>query len=133
MAAIAKAGKPSLSTATPGFEHSVNGLKAGEPIAAGDACYISNANGRVYRSSGAAANAAAKVRGYAQADASVGEAVSIYHGIAMRYSSGLALGSDVYLSGTVPGGLDDAPSTGGVAAIGFTIDDMRIFLARSAY
>lgn len=133
MSAIAKAGKPALATAVPGFEHSVNGLKSGEPIAAGDACYISNANGRVYRSSGAAVAAAAKVRGYAQADASVGEPVSLYHGIAMRYGAGLAPGVDVYLSGTVPGGLDDAPSTGGTAAIGFTIDDTRVFLARSAY
>ncbi len=133
MAEIAKTGIPSLASQTPPANNKVTGLLAGEDIAAGDACRIDPVAGRVFRSSGAAAGANAKVRGYAQIAAKSGEAVSLYFGITMRYGAGLAPGADVFLSGTVPGGLADAASIGGTAPIGFVVDATRIHLGRSNY
>ena len=133
MAEIAKSGTPSLSSVTPPQSSTIVGLKAGENIAAGDACYIRASDGRVMRSSGAAANAAAKVRGYAFVQANAGEAITLYFGVNFRYGAGLTPGTDVYLSGTVPGGLADAASTGGTGPIGFVVDATRIHLTRSGY
>jgi hypothetical protein len=131
MAAIAKSGTPSLSTPTPGPEHSITGLIAGEDLAAWDACYIKN-DGLVYRSNGTSANAAAKVDGYAFVAAQAGEAVSLYHGVNVRYGAGLTPGTRVYLA-TTAGALVDAATTGGTAPIGFVIDATRVFLKQSGY
>lgn len=131
MAAIAKSGIPSLATGTPGPEHRISGLLAGEAIAAGDACYIKAADGLVWKSDGTAANAAAKVRGFAPTAASVGEAVSLYFGVNFRYGAGLTPGADVFLA--AGGGLADAASIGGTASIGFVVDATRIHLTRSTY
>lgn len=131
MAEIAKSGTPSLATLTTQV-NSMAGLLAGEAIAAGDACYI-NADGKVYKASGAAANAAAKVRGFATQAASQGEAVTLAWNVRFRYGSGLTPGINVYLSGAVAGGLADAASTGGVNPIGFVVDATRIFLRQANY
>lgn len=133
MAAVAKSGTPSLCSQTPGREHQISGLYAGEAIAAGDACYVKASDGKVWLSTGAAANAAAKVRGYAFAAASVGEAVTLYFGVNFYYGAALTPGTDLFLSGTTPGGLVDAASTGGTAPIGYVIDATRVHLARSGY
>lgn len=132
MAEIAKSGTPSLATTTTQVS-SLAGLLAGEAISAGDACYIKAADGKVWKATGAAANAAAKVRGYAAQDASVGEAVTLLWNVRMRYGAGLTPGANVYLSGTVAGGLADAASTGGTAPVGFVVDATRIHLNQSAY
>jgi hypothetical protein len=87
----------------------------------------------VWRSTGAAANAAAKVRGWAAEAAKAGEAVTLYHNVRFRYGAGLSPGADYYLSGTVAGGIADAASTGGTAPIGFAVDDTRVHLMLSAY
>lgn len=125
MAEIAKAGRPSLSTALPSFEHTLGGKVAGEDIASGDACYVKS-DGTVWRANGAAANAAARYRGVAFTSASAGEAVTLVYGVRFRYGAGLTPGADVYLSGTVIGGLADAASTGGTTPIGYCVDDTRI-------
>lgn len=133
MAAIAKSGTPSLSTVNPGPEHRITGLVAGEDLAAWDACYIKASDGLVYKSTGAAANAAAKVRGFAFVAAQAGEAVSLYFDVNVRYGAGLTPGADVYLSGATAGALADAASTGGTAPIGFVVDATRIHLTQSGY
>ena len=133
MAAISKSGTPSLATTAPGGEAWVgSGLKAGEDIAAGDACYIKS-DGKVWKSTGAAANAAAKVNGFAAKAAKAGEAVTLLRNVDLNYGSGLTPGIMVYLSGTTAGGLDTAASTGGTAPIGFVIDATRIRLTGSTY
>lgn len=133
MAEISKSGTPSLATTLPGPEHQINGLTAGEALGAFDACYISS-DSKVYKSTGAAANAAAKVRGYAaQAYASGETGVTLRHGVRVRYGAGLTPGADLYLSGTVAGGLADAASTGGTGPIGFVVDTTRVELTRSGY
>ena len=135
MAAIAKSGTPSLSSivSTPDNTHIVaSGIKAAVAIAAFDACYI-NSSGQAALSTGAAATAPAKVRGYAAMAASAGEAVTLLTDIEVRYGAGLTPGIDVFLSGTTAGGLDTLASTGGTAPIGFVVDATRIRLFGSRY
>lgn len=135
MAEIAKSGIPSLSSLLPNGADNLSGLIAGEEIDAFDACYVKQSDNRVYKSTGAAANAAAKVRGYAQFPSKVGEAVTLLKNVRARYASDLSalVGSNVFLSGTVPGGLADAASTGGASPIGFVVDKTRIQLNASNY
>jgi hypothetical protein len=126
MADIAKAGTPSLTTHTPPPNSQLgNQGLAGEAIAAWDACYIKN-DGTVWRATGAAATAPARVRGFAAAAASVGEAVTLMSNVNVNYGTGLTPGADYYLSGATAGALADAASTGGTAPIAFAIDTTRI-------
>lgn len=133
MAEIEKSGTPSISNQTPPQASQIGaGLIAGEDIEAGDACYITS-DGTVKRSDGSAADEAAEVRGFAAMEATEGEAVTLFRNVTFRYGSGLTPGINVYLSDTTPGGLDDAPTTGGVGPIGFVVDDTRIYLHGSLY
>lgn len=122
----------SLATRQPGAEHSITGLLAGESIAAGDACYIKSSDGRIYRSTGAAANAAAVVDGWAAENCTAGEALTLYRHVHFNYSAGgLTPGTPYYLSGTVTGGIADAPSTGGTVVIARAIDASRLYVRPS--
>jgi hypothetical protein len=132
MAAITKSGTPSLTTVLPGAGHRVgSGLLAGEAIAAGDPCYIKN-DGKAWLATGAAANAAAKVAGFAAVAAAVGEAVTLYTDVEFRYGSGLTPGAQVFLGATA-GALADAASTGGTAPIGLVVDATRIRVWSARY
>ena len=125
--------KPAVATRSPGYEHRINGLIAGEAIVAGDACRI-HTDGKAYKASGAAANASAIVRGFAATDASSGEAVTLMRNVVFGYkplvsSTAMNPGAQLYLSGTVAGGLADTASTGGTTPIAFVIDtDGRIMV-----
>lgn len=135
MADVAKSGVPSISSiiGTPDNTHIVaSGIKANVAIVAGDACYILS-TGKAALSTGAAANAAAKVAGFAAASAAANEAVTLVTDVEFRYGSGLTPGTSVYLSGTTAGGLVDAASTGGTAPIGYVVDTTRIRLWASRY
>jgi hypothetical protein len=133
MAEIAKSGSPSIATLEPSpGSNKLPTLYAGEAIAAGDACYIKS-DGKVWRSTGAAANAAAKVDGFAAMDCPVGEAVTIFFNVTMRYGAALTPGARYYLSGTVAGGLADAASVGGTAPVAFVVDATRIYVYQSRY
>lgn len=131
MAAIAKSGTPSLSSVLPGQDKTISGLLAGEAIAAGDACYIKS-DGKIWKSTGAAANAAADVHGFAAKAAAVGEAVTLVFDVNFRYGAGLTPGTKVYLA-TTAGTLEDAATTGGTAPIGFVVDATRIRVWQSRY
>ncbi len=130
MALIAKSGVPSLSTPSPGFEHRLAGLYAGAAIGAADACYV-NADGKVYPSTGAAANAAAVVDGYAAAAYNLNDPVTLFHGVQFAYGTGLTPGTPYYLSGVTAGGLDTVASVGGTVVIARAMDATRIFLKKS--
>ncbi len=132
MAAVAKSGTPSMSSLLNPANTQLSGLLAGEAIAAFDACYI-NSDGKVYKATGAAANAAAKVRGYAPIAAAAGESVTLVWDVRVRYGSGMTPGAQLYLSGTTAGGLDDAASTGGTAPIGYVVDATRVHLWAARY
>ena len=126
MAEIAKVGVPSYSSLVPQQADTVNGLLAGEDIAAGDACYIKASDGRIWRGNGTAANEAARVRGFAFTAASAGDALTLVRVGNIRYAQALVPGVDYFLSATVPGGLSDAATTGGTRAIAYAVDAQRI-------
>lgn len=131
MATIAKTGIPSLTSVLPPQSSQLAGLKAGAALAAGDPCYIDSA-GLVQLSTGAAATAPAKVRGYAAEACASGEAVTLFFDVVFRYGAGLIPGTDVFLGATA-GVLADAASTGGTAPIGFVVDATRIRVWQSRY
>ena len=134
MAEIVKAGVPSISTVLPDAGFRIAGdLFAGEALAAGDACYINPADGFVYRSNGAAVADAAQVHGYTALPAKAGDATTLYLDVNYRYGANLTPGKRLYLSGTVLGGLADAPSTGGTTPVAFVIDSTRIRVFQSRY
>ena len=126
MAVIAKSGTPSPSSPSPSFEHSTVGLLAGEAIAAGDVCYIKAADGKVWKSNGTAANAAALYDGVAAKAASVDEAVTLFYGVTFAYGSGLTPGARYYVAATA-GALNDAATTGGTVPVAAAVDTTRIF------
>jgi hypothetical protein len=132
MAQVAKSGTPSLCSLLPNGSDVLAGLLAGEALGAFDACYIKASDGKVYKSTGAAANAAAKVDGYASKATPIGEAVTLYKNIRVRYGTGLTPGTRLYLSATA-GTLSDAATTGGTGILGFVVDDERVFLDRGNY
>lgn len=129
MAAVPKSGTPSLASVTTQV-NSLAGLLAGEAIAAGDACYIKS-DGKVWIATGAAANAAAKVYGFAAQAASVGEAVTLVWDVRLRYGAGMTPGTQLFLS--TGGALVDAATTGGTAPIGVVVDATRIHVWQARY
>lgn len=131
MADLTKSGTPSLATALPGPECFVSGLLAGEDIAAGDACYIKS-DGKVWRSTGAAANAAAKCDGFALRAAKTGTPITLATDVVINYGSGLTPGARYYVS-TNAGKLSDVATTGGVAPVAHAVDATRIRVYHSRY
>jgi hypothetical protein len=132
MATLSKSGVPSLATINPGVEHQPGkGLLAGEAIAAGDLCYIKN-DGKIWRSIGTSANAAAKCVGIAAKAADSGQPITIFRGVSFNYGASLTPGASLYVSGTA-GAIDDAATTGGTAPVGVVEDATKIFIHGSAY
>jgi hypothetical protein len=110
--------------------HQLSGLIAGEAIAAGDACYIKS-DGKVWLATGAAANAAAQVAGFAAKNYAVGQGVTLYFNVNFNYGASLTPGALYYLSGSTAGGLDTAASTGGTTWIAQAVDATRIFIRKT--
>jgi hypothetical protein len=121
MADIAKSGTPSLATSDPCWAHHVlqGSTVAGEAIAAGDICYVKAADGLVYRSTGAAANEAARAWGIA------GEPITLHLNVEYHYGAALTIGASLFVSATA-GALADAASTGGTTQVARVISATRI-------
>lgn len=131
MALIAKSGTPSLSSVVPPQNAIISsGIKAGEDIAAGDACYIAS-DGTAKRSDGTAATAPAKAHGIAVRAAKNGEAVTLMRNVELHYGAGLTPGAPLYVAATA-GRLDSAATTGGTVPVAFVVDASRIFFIGSA-
>lgn len=133
MAEIAKSGIPSVATVLPDAANKLTGLLAGEALGAGDACYINATDGRVYRSNGTAANAAAKVHGWAAMAAAINDGITLFNDVNIRYGAGLVPGTLYFVSGTVPGGIADVSTIGGSASVAFAVDATRIHAMLSRY
>lgn len=131
MADISKAGVPSLASVLPPQNCQIAGLLTGEAIAAGDACYVKS-DGKVWRSIGTAANAAAKVDGFALEACASGEACTIMWEVNLRYGAGLTPGARYYV-GAAAGALADAATTGGTAPVAFAVDATRVHVLQSRY
>jgi len=131
MAEITKSGTPSPCTPLIPPLQRLSELVAGEAIAAGDACYVKS-DGKVWRSTGAAANAAAKVDGFAAMAAGVNQPVTLITESNWYYGGVEALnpGARLFLSGANAGQLADAASTGGTAPVGYVIDATNVAGAR---
>ncbi len=132
MADIAKSGTPSLASIGPiPGANKLSTLVAGENIAAGDACYIKS-DGKVWRSTGTAVAAAAKVNGFAPYAVNAGETITLFFNVTFNYGAALTPGAQVFLSATA-GALSDIATVGGTAPIGFIVDATRIYLYQSRY
>lgn len=118
MALVTKVAQASMDTSTGMFARQTTGnLYAGEALAVADVCYIKASDGKVYRSNGTAVNEAAKFDGIVARACAVGEPVTLFGlGARFRYGSGLTIGTDLYVAATA-GGLDTAPTVGGVDPI----------------
>ena len=135
MAEVDKGTVPSLCTPAPSFEHQITGFLCAEDIAAGDACYVDKDNEMIMLADGSAADEEAVVWGFAPRPAKAGQALTLFKGVNFNYSAVadgtddlLAIGTKLYLSGTVPGGLADAASTGGTEWIAIVLDsDGRLY------
>jgi hypothetical protein len=91
---------------------------AGEDLPAAAPVYKNAADGLWYKSTGAAANAAASCWGFTPRAVKTGEPVTIYGiGARFRYGSGMTVGAKLYVSGATAGLLADAASTGGTVAV----------------
>lgn len=125
MAAVAKSGTPSLSTRNPCPGHYVaSGLLAGQAISAGDPCYIKS-DGKIWRSIGTTADAAAKVDGWAAGAAASGEAATLLTDVEFHWGAALTPGTRYYLSLTA-GTLSDAATAGGTTVCAMAVDATRI-------
>jgi hypothetical protein len=129
MADIAKVGAPSLASLLLPANAKHTGLLAGEAIAAGDACYIKS-DGKIWRSNGTSANAAAVCDGFAATAAAVNQAVTLIFNCTVQYGSGLTPGAPYFVSATA-GAIADAASTGGTTVVGRAVDATRIFIKKS--
>lgn len=127
MAALAKSGVPSLCTVGADAGERIGTFIAAVAIAAGDACCLNSA-GKVVLSTGAAANKAADVLGFAGTEAAIGEPVTLWADVNFGYGTSATVtpGAKYFLSGSVAGGLDTAASTGGTAAIAYGLTDGRL-------
>ena len=148
MAAVAKYGTPTIVTKLPdGNDRVGSGYIVGSDITAGDACcLVPNTSAiaagvpamEVVPANGAADNGAAIVIGFAamNAKAAQSDAVTLFRNLDWNYGTGfiaafLSAASGpvyVYLSATVPGGLDTTPPWSGAQPIGVILDDNRIRL-----
>lgn len=131
MADLTRNTAPSLATVLPPAGNRLTGLVAGEAITVGDLCYIKS-DGKIWKTNGTAATAPAKVRGIALESAAVGEPVTLGHGIAVEYSTGLTPGADYYAS-TNAGLLSTTATTGGTAPVAFALTATKIFVKQSGY
>jgi hypothetical protein len=133
MSDLAKVGRPSLATATPPTTaRTPAGLLAGEALAAGDACYLKGADGKLYRSVATATSTdeSNKVFGYAATDYGINDAATLYYGVRFRYSTGMTPGTFYYLS-TTAGALATTSTAGQTAVIAVAMDATRIEVKRS--
>lgn len=126
MATITKSAQASVSTVNVPAANKLSGLIAGEDIAALDSCYIKS-DGKVWKSNGTSANAAALCDGFAAVKAKAGEAVTLVRGVNAHYGASLTPGARLYVSATA-GALDDAATTGGTVPVAVVIDSTRIYI-----
>lgn len=76
-----------------------------------------------------AEQAQSKVMGFALLSQKRGQPITLWHNVIFNYSDGLLTpGQPLYLSGTVPGALDTAPTLTGQKAIARAMDTQRIWV-----
>lgn len=131
MAAITLS-KVAIDTMTAQYCPQVTGLKAGEALFLGAACYIAAADGLVYLSNGVADDALAAIHGFTARAVSIGEPVTLFGvGARFRYAaSGLVPGAQCFLSAATAGALATAASTGDSLGVAVCINATDIMVWR---
>lgn len=125
-------GGPSLDTINPPWNCQVTGI-ANVDLLPGDACYIL-ASGLIAKSIGTAANAAARVDGFAGMYCKANEPVTLFFDVEFNYGTGLTPGAQYYVSSTAGGGaLSTTTTTGGTAPVASAVDATRIRVRKSSY
>lgn len=143
MTAITRNTQVSLSSKLPdGHNRIGSGFIVGQDIVAGDAVCLqyvaATGTFQVFQANGAANNGNAIVHGFAAKDGHVAQldAVTILDDVDFNYGNNLSAfcngtypgGPLVYLSSTVPGGIDTTPPWTGAPSIGRILDNYRIRL-----
>ncbi len=107
----------------------LGGLYCGEDLQPFDAVYIKS-DGKVWRATGAAANAAARVRGFSATHCRVAQndPVTIIKDTEVAWANTLTPGIDLFLSSATVGGLTDTATTGGTTPIAFVKDAFHLVL-----
>lgn len=134
MSAVTKGSNVSLATDLVNDSNRTVPLFVGEDIAAGDACYIKTSDGKVYKSTAAAADPAAECDGFAVAAALVAQrqTISLYHDVDINYAaSGLSPGSFLYVSPTTAGSLQTTAPPNQAKPFARVIDATRIRVLRT--
>lgn len=130
MAAVAKSAKASFDASTGMIGAQLTGLIAGEDIpSAVMPCQI-KADGKVWKASGAAADANAVIAGWSTRKAKAGQPITLWGAPSVaKYADGtLTPGAKLYLGAA--GALDTAATTGDAVGIAQAIDDSNIRLTR---
>lgn len=123
MAAVAKSAKASFDASTGMVAPQITGLVAGEAIASAVTPCRIHTDGKVYKASGAAADANARVAGWnTRGNIKAGQPVTLYGlGAVAKYSDGnLTPGALLYLGAA--GALDTAATTGDALGVAQAID-----------
>lgn len=128
---VVKSANASVDASTAMVAGQVSGLIAGEDIAILDVCYLKS-DGKVWRATAAAANAAAVPLGIAPRAAKSGQPITVY-GISTvaKYSDALLTpGAKLYI-GETAGRLSSIATTGDAVGIAQAIDDSNIRITRA--
>jgi hypothetical protein len=131
MALVTKSSVVKVDASSAQFAPQISGdVFAGEDLAAGDACYIKQSDGLVYRSNGTAATEPASFDGMTPKAYLSGAAVTLYGpGTKFEYATGMTPGIRLYLGATA-GRLDTGATTGDATGVAETIT-ARVIQIRS--
>lgn len=129
---VVKSAKASIDTSTGLVNQPITGLIAGENIANCDIVYIKASDGKVYRTTAAAANEAARMAGIAPRQANAGEPVTILPGPGQvaKYSDQLLVPGAILFLAEGAGALSTTATTGDAVGVAQAIDSTNIRLTR---
>lgn len=130
---VTKSTKASVDASTALTTPPISGLIAGENIAACDMVYLKAADGKVYRTTAAAADEKAKILGIAPRQANAGEPITVLQGpgLVAKYSdAGLTKAAVLYLA-EAAGQLSSTATTGDAVGVAQAIDTSNIRLTRA--
>lgn len=132
MAEVTKATTGGHDGSNPAHPQIAGDQFAGEDVGKCDLVYKSATDGKWYRATGAAANAAAAHPRLCPYATKSGRPITVFlPGIRWRAAdSGLTDGALYYLSGTVPGGLATTASTGDAAGTAQAVSDTDVVLIK---
>lgn len=122
---VAKSANAGVDATTAMVGPQVSGLLLGEDVGAGTPLYVKN-DGKLWKASGAAANAAADCAGFSARAGKAGQACTLYGaGVVFKYSDGgLTPGQRLFLG--TGGTLSSTASVGDAVGIARAVDDSNI-------